>query len=63
MNVVAVLRLVDGNINWKFRLILQLVELAAPDGAAEIEQNVLNNKVKTITAYYGELIKPASDIQ
>ena len=63
MNVVAVLRLVDGNINWKFHLILQLVELAAPDGAAEIEQNVLNNKVKTITAYYGELIKPASDIQ
>ena len=63
MNVVAVLRLVDGNIDWKFRLILQLVELAAPDGAAEIEQNVLNNKVKTITAYYGELIKPASDIQ
>jgi len=41
----------------------QLVELAAPDGAAEIEQNVLNNKVKTITAYYGELIKTASDAQ
>lgn len=39
----------------------QLVELAAPDGAAEIEQNVLNNKVKTITAYYGELINSTSD--
>jgi len=37
----------------------QLVELAAPFGAAEIEQNVLNNKVKTITAYYGELISDA----
>jgi len=40
---------------------LQLVELAAPDGAAEIEQNTLNNKVKTITAYYGELINSTSD--
>ena len=36
---------------------LQLVELAAPHGKTEIEQNVLNKKVKTITAYYGELIR------
>ncbi|XP_046630637.1 uncharacterized protein LOC124310719 isoform X2 [Daphnia pulicaria] len=33
----------------------QLVGLAT-DGVAEIEPNILNNKVKTITAYYGELI-------
>ena len=35
--------------------LLQLVGLTT-DGVAEIEQNILNNKVKTITAYYGELI-------
>uniref|UniRef100_A0A0P5XR90 Trimethylguanosine synthase n=1 Tax=Daphnia magna TaxID=35525 RepID=A0A0P5XR90_9CRUS len=35
----------------------QVIELAASDGKAEIEQNILNNKVKTITAYYGELIR------
>jgi hypothetical protein len=28
----------------------------ATDGEAEIEQNILNNKVQTITAYYGGLI-------
>ncbi|XP_046451399.1 trimethylguanosine synthase-like isoform X3 [Daphnia pulex] len=33
----------------------QLIGLAT-DGKAEIEQNILNNKIKTITAYYGELI-------
>ena len=37
-------------------LIFQLIQLAVGDGKAEIEQNILNNKVKTITAYYGELI-------
>jgi hypothetical protein len=36
--------------------LLQLIELATGDGKAEIEQNILNNKVKTLTAYYGELI-------
>ncbi|KAI9554882.1 hypothetical protein GHT06_020159 [Daphnia sinensis] len=35
----------------------QVIELAVSDGKAEIEQNILNNKVKTITAYYGELIR------
>ena len=39
--------------------VMQLVQLAAPDGQTEIEQNVLNGKVKTVTAYYGELIRDA----
>lgn len=34
----------------------QLSFLAAPDGKVEIEQNFLNKKLKTITAYYGELV-------
>ncbi|CAN8001747.1 unnamed protein product [Ixodes hexagonus] len=34
----------------------QLAELASPGGRVEIEQNLLNNKVKTITAYYGDLV-------
>lgn len=34
----------------------QLGSLAAPHGYVEVEQNILNNKLKTITAYYGELI-------
>lgn len=34
----------------------QLAELAGPGGRVEIEQNLLNNKVKTITAYYGDLV-------
>ncbi|XP_052830798.1 trimethylguanosine synthase isoform X2 [Octopus bimaculoides] len=34
----------------------QLCKLAGEHGKVEIEQNILNNKVKTITAYYGELI-------
>lgn len=38
------------------RIYSQLIKLAANSGKAEIEQNMLNNKVKTITAYYGELI-------
>lgn len=36
--------------------ILQLTSLAGPGGKVEIEQNLLNNKLKTITAYYGELV-------
>lgn len=36
---------------------MQLVQLAGPDGQSEIEQNLLNGKVKTITAYFGELIR------
>lgn len=30
------------------------MQLAGPGNRVEIEQNLLNNKVKTITAYYGE---------
>lgn len=35
----------------------QLVSLAGPGGQVEIEQNLLNTKVKTVTAYYGDLIQ------
>lgn len=35
----------------------QLLSLAAPNGRVEIEQNFLNKKLKTITAYYGELVE------
>ncbi|XP_041483651.1 trimethylguanosine synthase-like [Lytechinus variegatus] len=34
----------------------QLASLAGPGGRMEIEQNFLNKKIKTITAYYGELV-------
>lgn len=34
----------------------QLVRLAGEGNKVEIEQNLLNTKLKTITAYYGELI-------
>lgn len=30
------------------------MRLAGPGNRVEIEQNLLNNKVKTVTAYYGE---------
>jgi 16S rRNA G966 N2-methylase RsmD len=35
----------------------QLISLAGPGGQVEVEQNLLNSKVKTVTAYYGDLIK------
>ena len=35
----------------------QLISLAGPGGNVEIEQNILNTKVKTVTAYFGKLIK------
>ncbi|KAM9789924.1 trimethylguanosine synthase [Neosynchiropus ocellatus] len=35
----------------------QVVSLACPGGKVEVEQNFLNNKLKTITAYFGTLIK------
>ncbi|XP_062935568.1 trimethylguanosine synthase isoform X1 [Cynocephalus volans] len=39
----------------------QVASLAGPGGQVEIEQNFLNNKLKTITAYFGDLIRrPAS---
>ena len=34
----------------------QLTALAGPGGKVEIEQNFVNTKLKTITAYYGELV-------
>ncbi|XP_060084227.1 trimethylguanosine synthase-like [Ylistrum balloti] len=34
----------------------QLTALAGPGGHVEVEQNLLNNKLKTITAYYGDLV-------
>ncbi|XP_048020719.1 trimethylguanosine synthase isoform X2 [Megalobrama amblycephala] len=36
----------------------QIASLAGPGGKVEVEQNFLNNKLKTITAYFGSLIKP-----
>ena len=35
----------------------QLMSMAGPDGQVEIEQNVLNTKIKALTAYFGELIQ------
>lgn len=35
----------------------QIASLAGPGGKVEVEQNFLNNKLKTITAYFGSLIK------
>ena len=35
----------------------QLSSLAGPGGKMEIEQNFVNKKLKTITAYYGELVE------
>lgn len=32
------------------------MSLAGVGGKMEIEQNLLNDKVKTMTAYYGELV-------
>lgn len=34
----------------------QLTRLAGPGGKMEMEQNFLNKKLKTVTAYYGELV-------
>ncbi len=34
----------------------QLISLAGMGGQVEIEQNLLNTKAKTLTAYYGELV-------
>ncbi|XP_038622588.1 trimethylguanosine synthase [Tachyglossus aculeatus] len=38
----------------------QVASLAGPGGQVEIEQNFLNNKLKTITAYFGDLIRRAA---
>ncbi|XP_034468582.1 trimethylguanosine synthase [Hippoglossus hippoglossus] len=34
----------------------QIASLAGPGGKMEVEQNYLNNKLKTVTAYFGSLI-------
>ena len=34
----------------------QLISLAGEEGFVEIEQNVLNGRIKAITAYYGDLV-------
>ncbi|KAK7489072.1 hypothetical protein BaRGS_00019733 [Batillaria attramentaria] len=39
----------------------QLTALAGDGGRVEIEQNFLNQKLKTITAYYGELVLDGED--
>ncbi|XP_043989362.1 trimethylguanosine synthase isoform X2 [Gambusia affinis] len=36
----------------------QVASLAGPGGKVEVEQNFLNNKLKTVTAYFGNLINP-----
>ncbi|XP_060729603.1 trimethylguanosine synthase isoform X2 [Tachysurus vachellii] len=38
----------------------QIASLAGPGGKVEVEQNFLNNKLKTITAYFGSLINSDS---
>ncbi|XP_072525316.1 trimethylguanosine synthase isoform X2 [Salminus brasiliensis] len=38
----------------------QIAALAGPGGKVEVEQNFLNNKLKTITAYFGSLLKSDS---
>lgn len=35
----------------------QLLELAGPSGSCEVEKNYLNGKVKTLTVYFGDIIK------
>jgi len=32
------------------------MSLVGPDSRVEVEQNLLNRKLKTITAYFGELV-------
>ncbi|XP_017165597.1 trimethylguanosine synthase isoform X2 [Poecilia reticulata] len=36
----------------------QVASLAGPGGKVEVEQNFLNSKLKTVTAYFGHLINP-----
>ena len=39
----------------------QMASLAGPGGHVELEQNLLNGKLKTITAYFGELVMPEAE--
>lgn len=38
----------------------QVTSMAGPGGKVEVEQNFLNNKLKTVTAYFGSLISSDS---
>ena len=38
-----------------------MAELAGPEGKVEVEENMLNYKTQTITAYYGNLIIDQED--
>ncbi|ESO02487.1 hypothetical protein HELRODRAFT_65292, partial [Helobdella robusta] len=40
----------------------QVSSLAGSGGSVEIEQNLLNGKIKTLTAYFGDLIDSQSDV-
>ena len=40
----------------------QLMSLAGPGGIVEVEQNILNKKVKAMTAYFGDIITPDDDM-
>ncbi|XP_015209026.2 trimethylguanosine synthase [Lepisosteus oculatus] len=40
----------------------QIASLAGPGGKVEVEQNFLNNKLKTITAYFGNLIRSDCEV-
>ncbi len=35
---------------------MQVVNLADPGEPVEVEQHLLNNRLKTLTAYFGELV-------
>jgi len=39
----------------------QLSSLAGCGGRVEVEQNILNKKLKTLTAYYGDLVEDEKD--
>ena len=41
---------------------LQLTSIAGVGGRMEMEQNFLNKKLKTITAYYGGLVLDGEDL-
>lgn len=54
--MVSMYRLLSHNV-WPPCPLPQIACLAGPGGKVEVEQNFLNNKLKTMTAYFGSLIK------
>ncbi|XP_072267290.1 trimethylguanosine synthase isoform X2 [Pyxicephalus adspersus] len=40
-----------------FKTVSQVASLAGPGGQVEVEQNFLNKKLKTLTVYFGDLIR------